>query len=454
MTRRLVIAMTVLVAVTAIALAIPMAVVVSTDQRAAFVSELEVDTIATASLMGSQPSVDWQATAEAEASRIEGRVIVVDAQRNLVADSSDSGLDRVFDRPEIDAALSGDLASDVRYSQTLASELRYVAAPIVQNYQVVGAVRLSLSESEVDRQIRTTQAWLAAFVIGVVIAAALVAWLLAKSIAAPLTRLATTAGDLPNDLNLRASETDGPKEVREVAASLNSTAAKLAGIIHRTERVAADASHHLRTPLTGLRLRLEAIADTASDPAVHDEAELAIGEVDRLTRRIDQVLALARTDAGDSRRFPVDLAEIARLRAEAAEPIADESGIRIDVESTGACSISAPAGVPARIVDELLGNALSYARSRIRVAVAREGDVVVMQVADDGPGIPDAETERVFARFHRAPGAVPGGSGLGLALVRETVEALGGSASAGRSELGGAVLTVRMPASGSPILDG
>jgi signal transduction histidine kinase len=389
-----------------------------------------------------------------EAARIEGRVIVVDAERNLVADSSDSGLDRTFDRPEIDAALSGDLASDVRYSQTLASELRYVAAPIVQNFQVVGAVRLSLSESDVDRQIRTTQAWLAAFVVGVVIAAGLVAWLLSRSIAAPLTRLAVVAGNLPNDLDLRASETDGPKEVRDVAASLNSTAAKLAGIIDRTERVAADASHHLRTPLTGLRLRLEAIADTASDQGVHDEAELAIGEVDRLTRRIDQVLALARTDAGDSRRFPVDLAEIAQHRSEAAAPIAEESGIRIDVESAGECSISAPAGIPARIVDELLGNALSYARSRIAISVSREGTAVVMQVADDGPGIPDTETERVFARFHRAPGAIPGGSGLGLALVRETVEALGGSASAGRSDMGGAVVTVRLPAFDSPILDG
>jgi signal transduction histidine kinase len=447
MTRRLVIAMVILVAVTAIALAIPMAVVVSNDQRAAFVSELEVDTMATASLMGSQPNVDWQATADAEAARIEGRVIVVDADRNLVVDSSDSSLDRVFDRPEIDAALAGDLASDVRYSQTLASELRYVAAPIVQNYQVVGAVRLSLSESDVDQQIRTTQAWLAAFVVGVVIAAGLVAWLLAKSIAAPLTRLAVIAGNLPNDLDLRASETNGPREVRDVAASLNSTAAKLSGIIRRTERVAADASHHLRTPLTGLRLRLEAISDTATDDAVQREAELAMSEVDRLTRRIDQVLALARTDAGDSRLFFADLAVIARARAEAAEPIAEESGVAIDVESVGECTILAPAGVPARVVDELLGNALAYTRSRISVSVTRDRESVIMSVGDDGPGIADADRDRVFERFYRAEGARPGGSGLGLALVREAVEVLGGQAKAGVSRWGGAEISVQIPAS-------
>lgn len=454
MTRRLVLAMSMLVAVTAIALAVPMALVVSNDQRAAFISELEVDTIATASLMSSQPSVDWQATAESEAQRTGARVIVVDAERNLAADSDQSGLDRAFDRPEIDAALGGDLASDVRYSQTLASELRYVAAPIVQNFQVVGAVRLSLSEGEVDRQIRVTQAWLAAFVVGVVIAAGLVAWVMARSIAAPLTRLARIAEDLPNDLDLRASEIDGPKEVRNVATSLNSTAAKLSGIIRRTERVAADASHHLRTPLTGLRLRLEAIADTAEDTAVHQEAELAIGEVDRLTRRIDQVLALARTDAGAGRLFPVNLAEIARGRADAAEPIAEESGIAIEVDSEGACSVAAPAGVPARIVDELLGNALAYARTHITVNVSRRGDAVILCVSDDGPGIPDSDLERVFERFHRAAGAVAGGSGLGLALVREAVEALGGSATAGRSDLGGAAITVRLPASDSPILEG
>jgi len=447
MTRRLVLAMGALVALTAIALAVPMALVVSTDQRAAFISELEVDTIATASVMSSQPSVDWQTTAEKEATRTGARIVVVDADRQLVADSDQSDLDRSFDRPEIDAALGGDLASDVRFSQTLGTDLRYVAAPIVQNFQVVGAVRLSLSESRVDQEIRATQAWLAAFVIGVVIAVALVAWLLSRSIAAPLTRLARVAGELPEDLDLRAPESDGPPEVRAVAAALNSTAAKLASIIRRTERVAADASHHLRTPLTGLRLRLEAIEDTSTEETIRTEATSAIGEVDRLTRRIDQVLALARSDAGAGTLVEVDLTDVVRSRVDAVEPVAVDADISLVASTEQGCWITAPAGVPARIIDELLGNALTYARSRVLVEVKRDRGGVTLSVADDGPGIADADAERVFERFYRASGAQAGGSGLGLALVREAVDVLGGRADARRSSLGGAEISVWIPAS-------
>jgi signal transduction histidine kinase len=447
MTRRLVLAMSALVALTAIALAVPMALVVSTDQRAAFISELEVDTIAAASLMSSQPDIDWQATAEEEAARTGARIVVVDADRQLVADSEQSDLDRSFDRPEIDAALGGDLASDVRYSQTLGTDLRYVAAPIVQNFQVVGAVRLSLSESRVDQEIRATQAWLAAFVIGVVSAAALVAWLLSRSITAPLTRVARVAEALPEDLELRAREDDGPREVRAVAIALNSTAASLTAIIRRTERVAADASHHLRTPLTGLRLRLEAIEDTSAEEAIRTEATSAIGEVDRLTRRIDQVLALARSDAGAGTLVEVDLAEVVRSRVDAVEPVAVDADIALEASTEQGCRITAPAGVPARIIDELLGNALTYARSRVLVEVKRDRGGVTLAVADDGPGIADADAERVFERFYRASGAQAGGSGLGLALVREAVDVLGGRAHARRSSLGGAEISVWIPAS-------
>ena len=160
MTRRLVLAMTLLVALVAAALAIPLAVVVANDQRAAFVSGLEVDTLTTAATMSSQPSIDWQATAAATAARTGARVVVVSPERTLLADSGETDLDRPFDRPEIQAALAGSLTSDVRASVTMGEDLRYVAAPIVQNYGIAGAVRLSLPESIVDEEVQETQRWL------------------------------------------------------------------------------------------------------------------------------------------------------------------------------------------------------------------------------------------------------------------------------------------------------
>lgn len=440
--------MTSLVALVAIALAVPMAIVVATDQRAAFVADLENETLATASLLASQPFIDWQASISDVASRTGARVVVVDADRTLVADSDDSGLDRSFDRPEVDDALVGLVASDIRYSQTLATDLRYVAAPVVQNYQVVAAVRLSLPEYDVDDAIQGTLLWLVAFVISVVSAAALIAWLLARSIASPLQRLADVADGLPENLNLRADTESGPAEVRKVATALNSTAQRLSGILARTQRVAADASHHLRTPLTGVRLRLEAIEDTTSDQDVANEAAAAMSEVDRLTRRIDQVLALARSDIGAGVVSSVDVRSALADRIEAARLTASGKGIDLRLEDLAQSPpplVLAPSEVLDRMVDELIGNAIAYAAREVIVGLATDQTWVSIAVDDDGPGVPEGEREAIFQRFVRGSSSVPGGSGLGLALVCESAQSLGGSATASESASGGLRVEVRIP---------
>lgn len=451
MTRRLVIAMAVLVAVVAAALAVPMAVVVSNDQRAAFISNLEVDTLTTAATMSAQPDVDWQQTAEETAARTGARVVVVAPDRSLLSDSDNSSLDRLFDRPEINDALAGALTSDVRTSVTLGGDLRYVAAPVIQNYGVVAAVRLSLPESIVEEEVQETQRWLVVFVLTVVIAAALVAWLLARSISSPLRQVAKVAEDLPDDLDLRANEDDGPHEVRSVAIALNSTAERLSGILQRQQRVAADASHHLRTPLTGVRLRLEAIEDISDQEQVKTEAQAATAEVDRLNRRIEQVLALARSDAGAAPIAAQDESVIVRDRIDAAAAMFAEAGIELTSSLEENVRVTAPTGVVARVIDELLGNALQYARTRVHVDLRAANRTAVLSVSDDGPGVPADEREAVFDRFARGTTSVPGGSGLGLALVRESVAGLGGSARADESDLGGLTVTVRMPMADEPV---
>lgn len=446
MTRRLVLAMTALVALVALGLAVPMAVIVDNDQRAALVSELEVEAMTTASILSSQPELQWQATTEAVAQRTGARVVVVDTQGQLVADSDQTALDRSFDRPEIAAALAGQLSSDVRFSATLGVELRYVAAPVVKEESIVAAARLSLPESEVDGIIQRTRLSLAAFVIAVVVAAALIAWIIAHSIAGPLQRVAEVAEELPDDLETRADESKGPPEVRVVARTLNRTAERLARLLRRQQQVAADASHHLRTPLTGVRLRLEAIEDVSTDEAVRHDASAAISEVDRLNRRIDQILALARSDAGQGAE-PVDAAAVALDRVTQAQAVADARGIALAADiGEGVPAVLAPRGAMDRVVDELLGNALAYARSHITVAVRRDGAFVRLEVEDDGPGIPEAERASIFDRFARGSQGVAGGSGLGLALVRESALAAGGDAWIETGEPAGLRLCTRWPA--------
>jgi len=427
-TRRIVAAMTLLVAITALALAIPMTLVVLQDQRAAFVSRLETQTLATAISMSAEPIIDWQIIADTASDASGARVVAVKTDRVLVADSARSELDRSFDRVEIDQALQGSLASDVRFSQTLGEEIRYVAAPIVQDAGVVGAVRLSLSESLVADAVRTTVVWLVLFVIAVVAAAALVAWLVARSLARPLLSVADTARHLSADLSVRADES-GPAEVRDVAISLNHTAERLQGLLARTERVAADASHHLRTPLTGVRLRLEAIEDITTQEDVRTNAQAATAEVDRLTRRVDQVLALARSDSRSEATVAVNVVDVISERVAEADSWSTTVEIIDSTDDTLLIAdVTSPPGVIARIVDELISNAVQYAESQVSVSVTVERGMAVIRVSDDGPGIPEQERAAVFERFTRGSTSVPGGSGLGLALVREAARASGGDA--------------------------
>lgn len=437
--------MALIVASVALALSYPMVAMVAANEESAFIAELQVEALTTASVLASQPYDHWKETVRTAPRRADERVVVVDLQRRLVADSGGSVLDRGFDRPEIVQALAGNMASDVRYSDTMRTDLRYVAAPVVKDERIVAAVRYSMPEYAVLDAMHRTVRSLALFVVAVTGAAALIAWLIALSISAPVRRLASVAGGLHKDLGLRADEQAGPREIREVAVSLNETATRLRDLVQRTERVAADASHHLRTPLTGIRLRLEAIEDTAQDADTVEHAHRALDEVDRLARRIDQVLALARTDAGGLPMQEVDASQLAQARVEAFAPIASERGIEVTTDIRDGLHARTDIGALPRVLDELLGNALQYARTRIRVSLQQREHTVALVVEDDGTGVRQQEEAAVFDRFTRGQDAVQGGTGLGLAMVRETALACGGDATASRSALGGLAVCVTFP---------
>lgn len=445
MTRRLVLVMTLLAAGVALALAVPMAIVISNDRHSSFMSQLQNDALATSVALAAQPVGKWPTTVASVSAATGARVVVVDNTFTLVADSQKSAVDRMFDRPEIATAMKGTLTSGSRTSSTLDTDLHYVAAPVIKGEKVVAAVRLSLVDSEVAAVIRQTQIALLVFVIAVMLFAALIAWLIARSIAAPLSRLAQVAERLPDDLSLRAQEDAGPAEVQAVATALNTTAERLTGILERTQAVAADASHHLKTPLTGVRLRLEAIEDISADESVRVEAQKATQEVDRLTHRIDQVLALARSDAGDTLRGRCNASEVIAERVDQASMTAQECDLMLEQQLDGGVVAAVTAPPLARVIDELLGNAFEYARTRVRVTLTTSDGLAVLTVEDDGLGLPVIEQEVVFNRFVRGATAVAGGSGLGLALVRETARACGGDAVAFTSSLGGLAVRTTWP---------
>ncbi|MCW2972651.1 MAG: Signal transduction histidine-protein kinase ArlS, partial [Thermoleophilia bacterium] len=219
----------------------------------------------------------------------------------------------------------------------------------------------------------------------------------------------------------------GPHEIAELAAEFDRMVDEVRTTIETQGRFVDDASHQLRSPMTGLRLSLEGALEEAPDgerPAI----EAALVELDRLGGIVDGLLVLARTPA-EAELVTVDAAAVVRDRAAAWEGLAHERGVTLDVAAPGELPCRVVAGALEQLVDNLVDNALSVspAGSAIHLdALAREDEVIV-RVADAGPGMRPDELAHAFERFWQG-GNATGSSGLGLAIVRQLARASGGDA--------------------------
>lgn len=286
------------------------------------------------------------------------------------------------------------------------------AVPVTSGTRVLGVVRAASPESRVWLQ--TGLAWLlmAGLAVAAVAGAALLARRQSRRLADPLEQLAGAAQTLGDgDFTVRLAPA-GIAEIDAAGTALNRTAERLGDLVARERAFSADASHQLRTPLTGLRLRLETALDTGGDlrPAVLASLEGA----DRLERTIDELLALAR-DAPHA-RTPVDLpALLATLQTTwpAGRPL------RVLVED-GLPGTPASAAATRHILDVLLDNARRHGAGTVTVTARDAGTAIALDITDEGPGVSDPD--ELFRR--RSPGAT--GHGIGLALARALAEAEGG----------------------------
>jgi signal transduction histidine kinase len=257
---------------------------------------------------------------------------------------------------------------------------------------------------------------LAVAVIGL---AALVARWHARRLGRPVLALASAAAQLGDgDFSVRADAVGVP-EVDAAASALNATAERLGELVGRERTFSADASHQLRTPLTGLRLQLES---TLLDPKANRDAaiERALGDIDRLEATVEDLLALARdaSPARDPVRVDGLLAD-ADLRwhgplAAAGRPL------RIDVDATLPL-VRASAAAIGQVLDVLIGNAQQHGRGALPGGARRAPRSLAIEVSDEGPG-PPIDGHDVFRR--RPESAT--GRGIGLALARSLTEAEGG----------------------------
>lgn len=366
-------------------------------------------------------------------------------------------------RAEVSSALSG--MTVLRYVRDEHQPVVEAVVPLELGGKGTGAVVLSVPAVRTWNRIQEVWIGLGAFAAGVLVLTVVVGWLLARSLARPLSRLqAAVAAYGAGDLHARCGASEGPEEMRALASQFDRMADRLQELIDAQSRFVADASHQLRSPLTALRLRLENLqgenaeldnpgpqGDSTAAGQVSNVSVAALAgvnqELQRLSRLVDGLLALSRADS-DPAPSPqsIDVAEVVRQRCDAWDALGAERGINIRSElavggrTTSGETTSSPVGivetrwVPGdleQILDNLLANALEASPAGEEIVIRIEIDAAAghngadvrlpcsLHVLDHGPGMSEKDRVRAFDRFWQGPGDGHGSSGLGLAIVRQ-----------------------------------
>ena len=314
-----------------------------------------------------------------------------------------------------DAVTRGALAG--RVSDASGSGTLIAAVPIARRERVVGAVRAERSDAVVSRRVWRTRAAMAAIALAVLALAAGLSLLLARRLVRPIDALADAATRLGDGDFTNRADGAGVPELDAAAAALNHTAQRLGAMVERERAFSADASHQLRTPLTALRLDLEAGQATGATPADLDRALI---EVDRLEDTISTLLAAARDAGPADQRIDVALLVDEARQVWHGRLAADARPLRVSVVDEPLVACATP-GAVRQILDVLLDNAHRHGSGAVTVSARAARGAVVVEVSDEGAGV-SGDPDAVFAR--RSPAAA--GHGVGLALARSLAAADGG----------------------------
>jgi signal transduction histidine kinase len=291
-----------------------------------------------------------------------------------------------------------------------------------------GAVLVAYSLGAADHAVHVLDLSLAVALPLLAVLVGLVVWALTGWALRPVEAIRSEVAELSaTDLRRRVPEPPALDEVGRLARTMNEMLARLEASSARQRQLVADVSHELRNPLAALKAQLEVAAE---HPGGAGPSMLAgsVAEVDRMGLLVEDLLTLARFDEGMQRLrlSEVDMDELVLAEAGRLE---QDGRVEISLQGVGAARVAGDEAKLARVVRNLSDNALRYASSRVSFAVSEKGDWCELVVADDGPGVPEADRQRIFQRFTRLDQARPhqsGGAGLGLAIVHEIVAAHGG----------------------------
>jgi signal transduction histidine kinase len=328
-----------------------------------------------------------------------------------------------------DLAVASRLLPDGRLIQVARSgdSRAVLLAPLRRDFAAVGAVALVLSLT----------------------AGTFLAWRATR----PLRQVAATARRIidEDDFSARIPNAAGGGELAVLARQLNTLLDKNSDHVRVLRETLDNLAHDMRTPLTRLRGTAELSLRDGGNPAdARSALASCIDETDHVLHLLEVLLDVSAAEAGALalRRERLDMRSLVNRAADLYREVAEQKGIRVDVEVPGAAELE---GDPVRIsqaLSNLVDNALKYTPEggRVTIAVATEPGAVTVAVSDSGPGVPQAERDAVWRRLYRGDASrSQRGLGLGLTLVRAVAEAHGGSASVGDAPGGGARFQLRFP---------
>lgn len=364
-------------------------------------------------------------------------------------------------QPAIAAALSGRTVA--RTAHGLTGPVELVAQPAnTDEGRPLGTVLVAVSAAAAEHRVHVMDASLVVLGLAVLAVIVLLAVLLGRSVAVPLADLERAAAALgAGDLEARALDR-GPREVRTLARSFNTMAQRLDELLTSQRQFVGDVSHQLRSPLAALRLRLETV-EPDNAPATRRQIDAAIDETVRMSRVVDGLLSLTRSEGARPARDTVDAVRTIRERAETWDALYSEREVSLDLDvPPGAVHALDVPGHLAQVLDNLLANALDASSTgtsvtlscrsaaRGRSAELLERPTVEVMVADRGHGMTAAECETAFTRhWQRDPHATSSGSaGLGLAISRRLARASSGDLLLRPREGGGLEAIVTIEAAG------
>lgn len=323
-------------------------------------------------------------------------------------------------------------------------------------------VQYARDRSELDATIGRLWLFLGVGVAGGAILATLAGLAVAGRAMQPISALTARAREIAStrDPSRRMPEPPADDEVAELARTLDAmlreldaARAETQAMVQAQREFIADASHELRTPLTSILANLELLQHSLDAEALGgDESEIvdsALRSSRRMRRLVADLLLLARADAGRrGAQRRLDLADVAATAVVEVEPVAGDHRLEVLASSS---PVEGNADELHRLVTNLLDNGIRHTPpgTTILLETKSEGGAAVLEVSDDGPGLPRDMEEQVFSRFVRGGGpadvSADSGTGLGLAIVRAVAESHGGTVSAGRSRRGGARFKVVLP---------